>query len=617
MVTIGLLYSCDDHFSLLRSEMLVGPMLMANVKYIRFLESDIDSKTLRVSGEYYHHSKWVASPFVSLDVILDFSISKQARSDVELALLSKTPHSLRIDLDSFELLNIITLSEYFQKNIPKQKKLYNFEDILDAEKKYKTFVIKNISSIKQKPTLIISKEENIWLVCEPYESYKISTDKLKELLKNRYNGRFFIQEFIESKAYDNRALMFKIIVQQRFDGAWVNPIVRGVISDGPLASISSGGEAIGTPLLEKDGSYIRSKKRSPNYLNLKIQRFSVAIAQYLREQIKGSPSALELNVVFNSDLIPQVLSINGRANAPSMPGRTIEFYRHLTDFAIGLSKKNPLAKKRLYAPTCINNDIKNLPLLGTTIKTIVIPENIKNILNPIPLWLDLSIGYGGRTILSDLDALHNHSTLKPYFSLRIGNAQNDILRDKKPPLSIIAIEEYIGTGIINYKEAEYMRSLRVPLLQKQFEQAKEALGGTCPNIVFLDDIDLGAYGLSGEQLKEELSKTVDWFEQLCASGGSSFWGITLYNCRSRVSNEIINILNKLCSKSIYYKYIATSLTKIDEDIIDILKNSGLKNIILSKNLTDKDIATLHFRDIHVLKDWNEINVSKLTVDEEK
>ena len=619
MITVGLLYSRNDAFSLLRSEMLIGSMLMANVKFVRFLPSDINAKTLTVKGESYHHSQWVPTTVSLLDSILDFSKPMSKRTKKESLLLSKTPHNSRIDLDEFEILNILKNDVSFQNNIAEQKHLTDFTDIIDAEKKYKTIAIKNILNKDHGSVLILSKnEDGMWLIYEAYESYQITTKELKKKLENKYNNHYFIQKFIKAVAYNNRAIAFKIVTQQRFDGAWTIPIIRGAIAtDGPFASISYGAEAIGAPFLEQDNSYIKSSNKSPMHLHLKLQRFTIAIAQYIKEYINGSPGALEFKVVYDVDLIPTLISVSTRAEAPNMPGRTMEFYRNLTEFSIGLSKNAKMSKIKTVKPILSKFTINNLPLLGTSIKTIVKPENFEYVLNPLPKWIDVSIGYGGRSILKNLCNIKEKDSRPSYFSLRIGNAQNDIVKDEKSLKNILAAEEYIGTGLISWKETELMRSLRMPLLKKQLGQAREVLNTKSPDIIFLEDIDLGAYGLNDEQLFEELKKTVSWFEQICKDGETKYWGVTFYNFRSKSSLNILNILQELSSQSDYYKYIVLSLSKVDDETIRMLNKIDMKSIVLSKNLSDAEIDILNNNDIHVLKDWNEQYLSKVAKKEEK
>lgn len=608
MITIGLLYSNNDDYSLLRSEMLVGPMLMANVNYVRFKASDIDAKTLRVKGQRYVQSKWVSTKPTKLNSILDLSLPKQKRTKSEKALLANTPHTLRIDLESFELLDFLSQSNEFKYNLPKHNELNNFEDIKEAIAKYQTIVIKKKNDKQTEPILILSqKEDNCWIIDAPYETKEITTSALRKLLIPRYNGNFFIQEFIEAKAYNNRALAFKIVVQERFDGAWISPIIRGVIStDGPIASISVGGEAIGTPLLLKDNSFIKSETRSGIYLHVKLQKLSITIANYIKESFKGSPCALELKLGYDNKLRPYILSINSRASAPSMPGRTIEFYRHLTDHLIALSK-SASNKQLKYTLQKNHHKLEKLPLEGSTIKNFIHPDNRQYIFDKPIKWIDLAIGFGGRTTLKEISNLKK----KPFLSLRIGNAQNDIIKNVKPPKSLIAIEEFIGRGLIKWKEAEYMRSIRLPLLKDQLEKAQTSLQGLIPDIIFLEDADLGSYSLNSQSLKDELEKTFEWFEKLSQDGLTKAWGITLYNCRSKVSKEILTTIQELSGTKSHCKYLATPLNKLDPITLKVLKESDLISIVIPKNISNEELSQLNKDGIHTLLDWNTENLERI------
>lgn len=600
MKKIGLLYTKNDSFGGERSELLVGPMKLEGVRFIRFINLDINDNLL-VSGEEYINSNWEKTKPLKLDSILNFTKQYSKVTLLEKELLEKTPSSSKLNLNSYEFFKILEESNIFNNELLKSQILNNFNDINLFLEKNNKIVLKPLFKIDEN-IYIIQKENKKWLINQNYSSYYLSDIQFKEFIKNCVKN-YFIQEFIESKTKDNTYISFDLITQQRYDKSWIAPIVRAVSSKEIFASLKSGGEFIGAPILNKDIQYFdfTELKVNPNLLNLRMQSLIVCIAEYIQKKLESNFSTLKVSLLLDEQLNPKISSISLNTYAQSSPGRHMEFYKNLTEFAIGLSENKQVIKSN--KKTLLNKQI-NIPKEGITVRNSISENEYKDFTNSL-LWIDFSLGHGGRKLIDFLTNHYYQKNDRPFLSLRVGHALNDIKNVKRKKENIIAIEEYLGKGILNWNESKHMRSVRLPLIEKQYKQSKDYFINGGLDLLWLEDADIGFQALNGN-LELTLKEIIDFFEKLKKQKEIHYWGITLFNPKSTYSLKILNTLKKIDIDMPSFKFIGIRMKKLDLITLNLLLNMNINVVIFSDEITINDIDISLHNKVTVLKTYKKL-----------
>ena len=613
MLNVGLLYTKDDKFGLDRSELLLGCMRLEKINFVRFISDDIHTKGTEVDVQEFIGSSWIKTKPMKLDVILDCTIPNTPRVEKEKKLLSSTVHTYRIDYDKYQLLDILSSKNDFEDVLLEIRELNSYEDLVIAQKLWDKVAIKVRTNSKQGSIMIVSFKDNLWFIDNLYESYSLTTKEMKKLVEEKLKDEFFLQQYEHSVSTTNRAIAFNIVVQQRYDGSWLTPAVRGIISTkGSIASLKAGSEFIGTPLLMEDVPYFNFtvKSKAGRYTNLKLQKIAISIAQRLEEIIGESIVALGVRFVIDKNLNPKIITIEPRTNSQSGPGRHLEFYKHITELVSRLSEKQDNSSNISQAKFENNNMNLEMPSQGITFRSVVSSIDIENISKNEFKWFDLSIGHGGRQLIMDVSKLKlANKNNQPFFSFKIGNALNDRVNGHR--LSIIALEDYLGQGLLSIKESEYMRSLRIPLLEKQISQASPFFKGVSPDIIWLEDIDLCLFGLDEENRKIELEKTFIWLENLCIQNKAKSWGVVFFNPKTKISKDLIVLLKEYSSNSNYFKYVATRMETLDIKVINTLIETTLKVVILSNNISYTNLEENNITNVGLLNQYKRPKVNNL------
>ncbi len=584
MPTVFVLFSRNDPFSVQRSEMMVGAMVLSGVRYGRFTARDIDSATLKIGAQIWESSRWIHADDLLPDAILDFSLPGTPRARQEAALLSTIPHSVRIDLDRYDLLNLLARGGEFEDHIAPIRPLTDMVDVQKSLSEWGPVILKS-STEKEQPSLIVVPEGKKWRIHEPFSNRLVNESALHALIRERLDSRFFLQRFLPSRNPQGRQTILHLTLQQRGDGCWMTPDIRGVLAtDGLFASLDVGGEFEGMPFKVDDfcPPFSNPDTDLPK-LNSTVQRLGTAAARKVQELLPGPCATLGLSVAFDLQSKPWIVSVTPRPVAPRRPGKNMEFFRHLAQFALGLDK--PRTSIFLPAPRRSPGRI-SVPAKGMTIRGQILPEQIEPFLAHQPPWVDLGVGNGGRALLAALgkraESLNpDSSDTRPFISLRLGIATSDIIRDpqsKRPKIK--ATEDYIGGGILRHCETALMRSIRVPLLQAQLDHGLRELNGHPPDLLWLEDPDLGVRPLKPEERSRELHQTAAWFDKLCAVGQAGSWGVILFNPVHPATLDLLHKLYEFSSSESYLSHAGVRGASVPATLRVKLEEYGLHPVLI-------------------------------------
>jgi len=276
-----------------------------------------------------------------------------SRTKKELTLLSQIPHSHRIEQDRFELLELLYSDPDFAHSVLEIHKLNSFDDLLKAEKSWQKVVIKPKTQTNHS-LLIVEKKNNQWIVWEPFQKYSLSDTEMEKLVNSQLKETFYLQQFITAQAINGEALAFSLIAQQGKNKGWLTPITRAAIAvEGPIASLKAGAEFIGAPLLIKEVPFLETYDKPGKHYNSELHKITLNICQKLEKLFANPPAAIGLKFAFDKDLKPKLLSINPRPKPQNRPGRHLEFYKFLSEFAISLcqSKDKTSSQEKNSKPT--------------------------------------------------------------------------------------------------------------------------------------------------------------------------------------------------------------------------------------------------------------------------
>lgn len=598
MAKVGLLYSVGDGFSINRSEFLIGPMILEGIDFYRFTQNDINDD-LSVNAQKYLDNKWTSVPNINLDVLIDCSLLTVKRVTNEEKLLQAIPCIGSLKLNNYEVLKSLESENEFKELLLPIMDLKAYKDIHVAEESWGKIAIKSKDSSNTPSIFIVSKSQNKWLVEENYNSYELSESKMQSLI-NGLKNRYYLQQYKDSRSKENRAISFSLVAQQRRDGAWRPPAVRGAISTGgDIASLNAAAEFIGTPLIYDEVPYFEypSKSKSGTYLNLKLQKVAISVCRHLEESFNCPLGAVGIKLGVDEDLNPILFTVDLRTKSQSGPGRHLEFYKYLAEFSHNLAENrasNP-SEARERTP---NQSIHNIPSTGVSLRETPLEDKLEPIFEAGYQWIDSSIGHGGREFMQKVSASSESEKNVGFYSLRVGYARNN--RTKDPELSISALEDYLGKGLLRYKESEYMRSVRKPLLERQWQQSSVMLKGFTPDVMFLEDVDLGLRGIDQDEYQSTLSETATYLEGLSERSEIKSWGVTFFNAKSSVSIHAIEHLKGLAKKHKHFKFIAINLRKMDLKLIKDLEGLGVHIVIFSDEIKFEDLEHVSFANISVL-----------------
>lgn len=606
MKFVGLLCSKDDAFGEVHSDLLVGPMLLTGITPVRFTNSDIDEQGRFIGGAYHADGRWKPCNGIEPISIIDLSLPYSPRIGTEDRLLKNIPHSKRIDLDRYELLDSVHGDETLKGHVAPCRPLEEVGDLLAALDQWNAVFIKCRQAGLASYPLLVRPDGRQWLVADPLEERRLDESQLRQLLEPLL-GRYFLQAYIPSLTPAGRPYALIATTQQRKDFAWMVPTVHCIVGTHPVfASLSAAGEYIGSPFVPVPPIPIfgESGKAPPPGLSIRIQGIVIVVARRIEELIGGHPGALAFTLLLDQALNPVVVDIDTRPLAPHRAARNLEFFRHFASFSLGLEKQQAVLPAR--RPPAGLATAGPLPSRGISIRSQISEAEAVALARRPPAWLDIALGYGGRCLLSEV-AAHvdaGGTQNKPLISLRLGAASNDSACATRSILRLNGLEEYLGRGLLRWPEARFMRSIRKPLLAAQFELASSIMGGTVADLILIDDFDLGMRPLPENERASVLQATVDWLDQICTRGYAGRWGVTLSNARAPEVTDWLEVLVQLASAHRLFSCLCVRAGTFGDAFAHMLAGSQVAVVVLAFGDDDIAWAARNHPDFPVLSAWN-------------
>ena len=552
---IGMLYSLGDTFGEHRTEMLVGPTLLAGFAPVRFTAQNIEADSITVSGQRFGHGAWHPCCPTRPACILDLSQPRTPRTGDEAVLLAAIPHSNRIDLDRWELLAMMQNDDEFSALILPTKVLNSFEDFQAAASQWGRLVLKRRFEEADDEPVLLERQAQGWLLTAFFQKYLMDDATLRDWLANKFDGSWMLQKYVPTQSIDGRAYALQITVQQRYDGAWMVPNLQCMIAtDSPFACLSAGAEHIGTPFTPLwENRVIPTTSKAYEGLGSRLQGLGVALTRRIQELTSERPLALGLRVLLDADLNLHVVNFTTRVAAPTRAARNLEFFKHMVECLHGLLANGQSQKSQSHRQHDQDIPVKVPPPLGMSIRSLIKPEGVPVLLHATPAWIDMPLGMGGRKLLHDIQGMP--ADTRPFVSLRVGMAGSDAYQAELGLPNILALVDYLGKGSLRLSEARFMRSIRPPLLRAQLDQAFALMPTMRPDLVWLEDVDLGLRGISEGKRVAQLEETVQWFNRLCADGAAGTWGLSLYNSNAEDASTLVAQITEIASNNQFFPVI--------------------------------------------------------------
>lgn len=606
-IVVGLLYSPDDVFGERRTEMLVGPLLLANTLPVRFTPEQIDVSGCTVSGEFHQLGVWRPGIGLTPETLLDFSLPSRSKAPQELALLHALPHSLCTDLNRLELLQLLMQEHEFAGCIAPCQPLDVVDDFFVAMALWGALVVKSRLEDAEDCPVLIERHLDQWRLTEFFQQRAFSETELRVWLQAHSNGRWMLQRHQPSVAVDGRAYALQITVQQRGDGAWKVPTLQCMVAtESPFACLAAAAEHIGTPFSPlRDNLVIPSHAKAYPGLSQRLLGLGVTLARRLQELMGGSPGALAFRVLLDEHLNPWVVNLNARAAAPTRAARNMEFFKCMAEFAIGLGRGAGRDSTLLTSGLREKTSGKLvLPAQGMAIRTALKPEDIETAAHALTSWVDVGLGQGGRGLLHRLSQRRvDWPDTNQLLSVRLGFAAHDAAIPELEVDRLNPLEDFAGKGLLRYSEIPLMRSVRQPLLQAQLNCALQAMQPRSPDLIWADDIDLGLRALPAKARLDELKVTVDWLDDVCLRGLSAHWGVCLFNARSQ---EVVNWFEQLLALTqSSSSFVAVGLrgTLPDVRLCQMAQARGLKLVFLVAQAEEQTWVSTHYPNSCQLTPW--------------
>lgn len=591
---VGLLYNSGDVFGERRTDMLVGPMLLANILPVRFTPEQIDAAGGSVSGECHQLGAWRPCIEVVPATLLDFSVPARSKAPKELALLSALPHSLCTELNRLELLQLLQQDQEFSNCILPSRPLNAPDDFFEVLALWGSLVMKSRFEDAEDWPVLIERQLDQWRLTEFFQQRDLTGADLRAWLQVHSNGRWMLQRYQPVAGVDGRAYALQITVQQRGDGAWMVPALHCMVAtESPFACLAAAAEHIGTPFAPRwDNIVIPSDARTYPELNQRLQGLGVTLACRMQELLGGAPGALAFRVLLDTELNPWVVNIDVRAAAPTRAARNMEFFKYMAEFAIGLGRST-VQDGMLHRGAC-QTPIE-LPRHGMAIRTALKPDDLEAAAHTQTHWVDVGLGQGGRSLLHRLVQMRtNRADVMPLLSVRLGFVAHDAAIPTLGAARLNPLEDFAGKGLLRYSEIRLMRSVRRPLLQAQLNHALQVMQSQSPDLIWVDDLELGLRSLPADTRLSELKATAGWLEQVCEQGLSNGWGVCLFSARSP---EVVGWFAQLLTITQSSRYfLALGLRGIlpDARLCQMAEARGLKLVFLVAQPQEQQWVLEHY-----------------------
>ncbi|MDO8317867.1 YheC/YheD family protein [Rhodoferax sp.] len=603
---IGLLYNPGDLFGERRAELMVGPMLMGGLQPVKFVSDQIDADTLTVAGQWFKDGSWQPCANAIISCILDFSIPNQTRTTAEALLLQQTPHSHRIDLNRWQLFHLLQHDDEVNCLVLPCRPLDSQKDVEVAVHQWPAFVVKSRFEGSPDQPYLIEKYPDGWKITNFYQETCVDDSTFQSWLSSKYNGKWMLQAFLSTRSAQSRPYALQITVQQRHDGAWMAPTIQCMLAtESPFACLQAGAEHIGPPFAPIWENVVIPTDH-PNYPGLapRLQCFGLVLARRIEELSGGQPMALGFRVLLDKELNPYLVNLDVRAAAPTRAARNMEFFRHMTEFAFGLTV---IRAKNIPGPKCLFdavNPISQCPSCGISVRSNIKPEEVVTLMRNQSGWIDLAVGMGGRRTLRAANELAEEVSQRAFISLRIGVAANDIALPDLGEKRLSAQEEYVGKGLLRWPEVRLMRSARVPLLQAQLHHALQLMPARGPDMIWVEDMDLGMRALPEAERLAELKKTMTWLDSVCLQGWAGCWGVCLFNDKSVESQVLLEQMLAHSSGQGFFKKIGVRAANFNTKQWEKMSAQLPELVLLANNSTEHQWVTQNLPQIPVLTKWS-------------
>lgn len=563
--SVGMLYTLGDPFSERRIELLIGPMLLDGLVPMRFLVQDIAAETLTVNGQWFREGIWQPCFGVRPDCILDLSQPGTPRTKDETTLLTGIPHSNRIDLDRWELLALMQNDDEFRAMILPTHELNSFQDFQAAATQWDCLVVKKRSEDAGDEPILLERQTHGWRLTAFFQTYQMDETTLQKWVADKCDGRWMLQKYLPTQSTDGRAYALQVTAQQRHDGAWMIPNLQCMIAtESPFACLAAGAEHIGTPFTPLwENRVIPTSCKAYEGLGSRLQSLGVALSRRLQELTADRPLALGFKVLLDRDLNPFVANFTVRVAAPMRAARNLEFFKHMVECLRGMLATQPYPAPQSHWQASHVSPATPQPLQGISVRSLIKSEDIPTLLHAAPAWIDVSVSMGGRKLLHDIQGLGIQT--RPYVSLRIGFAGSDAYQTELALPNVLGLVDYLGKGRLRLSEARFMRSIRTPLLQAQLDQAFALMPSMRPNLIWLEDIDLGLRGISETNRTKELENTVHWLDKLCADGAAGAWGLSLYNSNAADALALLAQITALAAANGFFSVIGLRAAQLNPE----------------------------------------------------
>jgi hypothetical protein len=605
--SIGILYSAGDVFGERRTEMLVGPMLLANILPVRFTPEQIDASGKSVNGEYHEHGSWRPFRASTLTALLDFSLPGRSRKSEELALLSAVPHSLCIDSNRLDLLQMLQQDQEFSWCIAPCRPLNSADDFFEALELWDAIIVKSRFGDVQDSPVLIERQLDQWQLTEFFQKSTLTETDLSEWLKTHSDGRWMLQRYQPTNSVDDRSYAMNITVQQRGDGAWMVPTLQCMVAtESPFACLAAAAEHIGTPFVPLwENRVIPTQLQAYKGLSQRLLGLGVTLARRLQELLGGAPGAIAFRVLLDAELTPWIVNIETRAAAPTRAARNLEFFKLMVEFGIGLGSSSDQNELEIPAGAQTKTvDPISLPKQGLAIRSALKPEEIEAVAHTQASWMDVGLGQGGRSLLHRLIQLRaNADDANLLLSVRLGFVTYDAAIPALAAERLNPLEDFAGKGLLRYNELRNMRCARQPLLQEQLHKALQVMQPQRPDLIFVEDIDLGLRSLPNEERLPALKATVSWLEDVCLSGQSRYWGVCLFSSRSQDAVDWFEQLLALTQPCQSFFALGLRGIKPDARICQLTMKRGLKLVFHVADTYERQWVGEHYPESSQLTPW--------------
>jgi aryl-alcohol dehydrogenase-like predicted oxidoreductase len=158
-----------------------------------------------------------------------------------------------------------------------------------------------------------------------------------------------------------------------------------------------------------------------------------------------------------------------------------------------------------------------------------------------------------------------------------------------------------------------MPSIRPPLLQAQLDQAFALMPTMRPDLILLEDMDLGLRGISEINRNTQLENTVKWLDKLCADGAAGAWGISLYNSNAHDAQALVAQITEFAADNHFFSAIGLRAAQLKpERWVEVSKKLPL--VLLVNTQVELQWVREKMPGATVLLNWNSVIQNGLSAD---